>query len=312
MAHILVTGGTGLIGCRISEHLVRDGHKVTTFDLMPNADNIAGIAGAINLVAGNICDLAALEKAVSEHRIEKIVHLAAVVSDAADRDPDLTMSVNVGGLANIFRVARAHRLRRVVWASSAAAVGTGKDYDGRMVDEDYAVRPATLYGCSKLAAETLATACRKDGVDCIGIRPALVYGIGRLTGGAGSFNNTVRDVALGRPTTIHSLEKTPLQLMYNRDFARLVARMLDSERRDLDPIYNVPAPEIVSTAEIVATLRAICPAAEIEIKEAPAWQPLPPLLDGAKAAAAFSFQPDYTIETAFREMIAYFRAQTSD
>jgi UDP-glucose 4-epimerase len=301
MANIFVTGGTGLIGSRVTEHLMSLGHRIATYDLAPNPDNIDVGKGDVSLLAGDICDADMLAASVARHGTDYIVHMAAVVS--------LTMAANVGGVANVLAAAQTHGVRRVVWASSAAAVGTNPHYDGNPVTEEYDVRPATLYGCSKLAAEIIATNARKNGVDCIGIRPALIYGLGRLTGGAGAFNSAVRDVALGRPAVVHALDGVRLQLMYNRDFARLIEHMLFSTKAGLLPVYNMPSRETVSAEDLACVLKRLCPNAQIEIRSSPPWQPLPPLMDGRRADQDFDFVPQHDIESALREMMELFRAQ---
>lgn len=307
MANILVTGGTGLIGSRITERLARAGHRITSYDLVPNADNVDHTAGDITFIEGDICDRHHLHDAMERQGTNYIVHLAAVISDSADDDPGRTMAVNVGGVAKILAAARDLDVRRVVWISSAAALGTNREYEGGLVDESYDVRPATLYGCSKLAAELVATKARSEGLDCIAIRPALVYGLGRLTGGAGAFNSAIRDAALGHPAVIHTLEGLSLQMMYNLDFARLIERMLFSTKKNLLPVYNMPSHKPVSADDLAEILRRLVPGAGITIQSSPAWQPLPPLMDGRRAEQDFDFAPQYETEAAFAEMIDRFR-----
>lgn len=308
MANVLITGGTGLIGSPIAERLARAGHYVATYDLEPNPANVDPAAGRVMFLQGDVCDRGVLDATVAGYGIDHIVHLAAVVSDTADVDPARTMAANVGGVWNVLETARAHRVRRVVWASSAAALGTNDDYDGHPVDEAYDVRPSTLYGCSKLGAELVASKARAEGVDCVAIRPALVFGLGRLTGGAGAFNSAVRDAALGRPATIHTLDGLALQLMYNRDFARLIEAMLFSQKRDLQPVYNMPPHGAVTADQLACVLRRLIPQADITIRSSPGWQPAPPLMDGTRAAQDFDFVAEYDVEAAFAEMIAHFRA----
>lgn len=308
MANIFVTGGTGLIGSRITEHLLRSGHAVATFDLVPNPQNLDTSLGGLSLLEGNICDLTGLSKAIADHGSDYVVHMAAVVSDAADANPRLTMDVNVGGVSNVLAAAREQGVRRTVWASSAAALGSRPGDKGTSVPDDHDVRPATLYGASKLAAEIVSAHARRDGVDCIGIRPALIYGLGRLSGGAGAFNSAVRDVALGRPAVLNTLDGLQMQLMYNKDFARLIEAMLFAPRQDLLPVYNMPCRKPVSAEGMAEVLTKLCPDAQIEIRSSPAWQPVPPLMDGSRAEQDFGFSPSYSLEAAFAEMIALFQA----
>lgn len=307
LANILVTGGTGLIGSSITDHLARAGHKVVTYDLVSVPENVDQAAGDLTLLTGDICDAAALSATMAQHRIDHVVQMAAVLSEGADRNPALTMAVNVGGVANVLEAARKHGVRRVIWASSAAALGAGAGYDGRPVSEDHEVRPETLYGCSKLGAEIVARKARREGLDCIALRPGLVYGLGRLTGGAGAFNAAVQNVALGRPAVIPEMAGFLFQPMYNRDFGRLMEHMLFATTEGLLPAYNMPAAEKVSGQDIAAALLRLVPDAQVEVQSLPPYLPVPPLMDGSRAERDFGFAPKYTIETAFAEMIAAFR-----
>src|SRR5690606_9445430 len=146
----------------------------------------------------------------------------------AGADPGAIYRVNVDGTDNVFAAALENGVKRVVWASSGAAIGRGADYDGAMVDERYGHRPAGLYGMSKLACEELSKVYRDElGLDNIAFRPPLVFGRGRLTGGAGLFNDMVRRVALGEPATLWMPFASPWQHLYGPDMARLfVAAML--------------------------------------------------------------------------------------
>ena len=66
MANILVTGGTGLIGSSITDHLAQAGHKVVTFDLVSVPENIDTAAGDVTLLTGDVCDGNALSGAISQ------------------------------------------------------------------------------------------------------------------------------------------------------------------------------------------------------------------------------------------------------
>lgn len=176
------------------------------------------------------------------------------------------------------------------------------------MNEAHAIRPDTLYGSSKMAAEIVARAARSLSVDCIAIRPGLVYGLGRLTGGAGAFNVAVQNVALGRPAVIPQT-RLPFQPMYNRDFAHLIERMVFTTKDGLLPAYNMPAREAVWGDNIAAALRRLLPDAQIEVLASPSWLPVLPLMDGSRAEQDFGFSAAHTIDSAFAEMIAEFRAR---
>ena len=76
----------------------------------------------MTFVAGDITDLAALERALDEHEITNIIHLAALQVPFCRADPPLGARVNVVGTVNVFEAVarRKQRIGHVVYASSVA------------------------------------------------------------------------------------------------------------------------------------------------------------------------------------------------
>ena len=83
------------------------------------------------------------------------------------------------------------------------------------------------------------------GLDVIGIRPALTYGIGRLTGGTGLFNTAIHKMAKGEETGV--LATTTLhQAMYNRDMAGLLIAAMFGEKQ-VHHIFNTRSKGTIRT-----------------------------------------------------------------
>src|ERR1700755_3510254 len=80
---ILVPGGAGFIGSALVRHLVRDTpHEVLNLDKLTYAGNLASLAPIANqpryrFVQADICDAAAVAKAIADYRPDVITHLAA-------------------------------------------------------------------------------------------------------------------------------------------------------------------------------------------------------------------------------------------
>ncbi|RBI84983.1 NAD-dependent epimerase/dehydratase [Rhodosalinus halophilus] len=175
---VLVTGAGGCIGAWTVAILSRSGVPVVAFDLNDARARPALVMGeegaaALTWETGDIADRGRLDEICDRHGIGAIIHLAGLQVPFCKADPAAGARVNVEGTINVLELARHRRLKRTAYASSVAAHG--------MPPGGEAV--ATLYGAYKLANEYTARIYWLDwGVPSVGIRPNVVYGVGRDQG----------------------------------------------------------------------------------------------------------------------------------
>src|SRR5438309_9854087 len=77
-SNCLVTGGAGFIGSHLAERLVAPGHEVCVVDNLStgNEANLAAIAGDIEFLRGDLCDIDVCRRAVAG--LDVVVHVAAL------------------------------------------------------------------------------------------------------------------------------------------------------------------------------------------------------------------------------------------
>ncbi len=161
----LVTGALGCIGAWILRQLAREGVPVVGFDLGDDTRRLDLVLepderAHVELVRGDVTDLAAIERALAEHGATHVIHLAAMLVPLAAADPPRGALVNVVGTVNVFEAAtRSETVRGVAYASSAAAYGPG----ATSVPEDAPTSPTTHYGVHKVANEGAARVYWQDG-----------------------------------------------------------------------------------------------------------------------------------------------------
>ena len=112
---VLVTGGLGAIGSFVVRRLLDEGHPVVVFSRQANFALVPDLVGRLSHVAGDVQDRSALEQAVREHGVRRIIHLAAALGGGLEKDPPLGYRVNVLGSLNVFEVARDLGVERVVF-----------------------------------------------------------------------------------------------------------------------------------------------------------------------------------------------------
>ena len=172
---VLVTGGAGFIGSHLAERLVRDHHEVRIVDNLfsGHRENLEGFADKVEFVLGDIRDAALLERLCEGCQL--VYHEAAVVSvPYSVEHPQETHDVNIQGTLNVLQAARRQKVKRVVFACSAAVYG---EEPGLPKVETMAPAPIAPYGLEKIAGEYyLGIFHRLYGVEGVSLRYFNVFG----------------------------------------------------------------------------------------------------------------------------------------
>ena len=181
---VLITGGLGVNGAVTARLMVQDGLRPVLMDNRMDLTLIGDIKDRADIVIGDICDQAALEKAVDDNQITHIAHLAALMPEPAEANPRLGVKVGVDGTINVLEVARAKNIKRVVFTSSKAVYGEiSGEYAPptcKSVREDHPKRPADLYGSIKVCCEEIGRYYRESyGIEFIALRFVSIYGPGK-------------------------------------------------------------------------------------------------------------------------------------
>ncbi len=167
---VLITGGAGFIGSHIADLFEEKGYKVTILDNLSTGskNNLFGR----KLIKGDIRNLASIKKAVKDQ--EYIIHHAAAISvPESMENPLLYNDVNVTGTANVLEAAKYHKVKKVVFASSAAVYGEAKV----PISEDSSVLPTSVYGLTKLISEQqCAFYTNAFGLNTVSLRYFNVFG----------------------------------------------------------------------------------------------------------------------------------------
>ena len=161
---IVVTGGSGKGGSWVVRDLREHGHDVLNVDIRHDGSAHGGC-----LVA-DLTDLGQTLDAFSG--ADALVHFAAIPAPGL-RSEGETFRINTMSTYNVFAAAVAHRVRRVVWASSETVLGLPFDVPPAFapIDESIEPRPESSYAQSKLVGETMAAQfARQSGIGFIGLR----------------------------------------------------------------------------------------------------------------------------------------------
>jgi nucleoside-diphosphate-sugar epimerase len=253
---VLVTGAGGCIGSWVLSLLARSGVQACAFDLSEDKrrprllieeKDVAKIAWRV----GDISDGGAVMRVLEEVRPCAVIHLAALQVPFCKADPVAGAKVNVVGTVNVFEAARKLGIKRLAYASSIAAYGAMDEGLGAM---------HTLYGAYKHCDEQIALVYSADwGVHSVGIRPGVVYGVGRDQGLTSKTTVAILAAAAGKPYDIPFTGG--VSWLYTGEVASAFIRVVSQERTG-SRVFNmngVHAP----VEEGLAILKKIAPQARI-------------------------------------------------
>lgn len=319
---ILVTGATGFIGRMVMAALAgraslrcNDGEdtigSILAADLDPRAlDELAAADRRVVALPGSYAAAENVER-IRTARLGLVVHLASVVSAAAEADYDLGVSVNLDGLIRLVSLCRTLAAPPVfVFASSVAVFSS--EGNGALSDTDVP-RPLSSYGTQKLIGELLVRDAARRGMllgrslrfPTIAVRP------GAPNRAASSFvSGIIREPLAGRPAVLPVDPSVRLHIASPEAALAAILHAAALPQQAIGPDTTITLPGLsVTAAEMIETLRAVAGeevAARIRIERDPAIEAIVAGWPGAIAtprAERLGFLADRHLEDLVRAHI---------
>ena len=308
MKKIMITGALGQIGtelvvkCRM---LYGNDNVLATDIKQPEADS-AIVDGPFEIL--DVTDKARMFELVETFKPDTMMHMAALLSGVAEKNPLFSWDLNMGGLMNALETAREHNLQFFT-PSSIGAFGpsTPKVNTPQVTIQ----RPTSMYGVNKVAGELL---CQyyfdKFGVDTRSVRfPGLVSHIKEPGGGTTDYAVDIyfKAVREGRYTSF--IEKdTYMDMMYMEDAIDAIIQLMEADGVKLinRNAYNLSAmsiePEMVKEA-----IQEFYPEFQLEYDVDPIRQSIanswPNSIDVSCARAEWGFNPQYDLTKMTQTML---------
>jgi len=177
-AKILITGGAGFVGSYIIEQLLtEDVGKIIIVDNFIRGSrrniNDALESGKVELIEGDIRNRALLEEAFGQ--IDYCFHLAALRITHCAAHPREALEVMYDGTFNVLESCAKHKIKKVLFASSASIYGQAQKFPTTEAHHPY--NNFTLYGAAKMAGELMLRSFQQMyGLDYNAVRYFNIYG----------------------------------------------------------------------------------------------------------------------------------------
>lgn len=311
---VLVTGGLGVNGAWVTRALIEGGHDPIVLETREDMSLLSDLAGKFPVVVANVLDLDALVSICTSHRVEAIIHLAALMPPQCQSDLRLGFEVNALGAVNVFEAARRVGVPRVVFTSSKSAYGripegahTYPRYEP--LPESHTCDPVIAYDVGKLAAEGMAANYRDaHGLEVASLRFGTILAPGKLArhGEVALLSRIIENAMVGDPISVPKGGEEVDDIMYVGDvvggiMAALTAPALPS------PIYNIATGVGTSLFDFADVVRKVLPTAQIEIGPGLDYYGYGvnyyTVSDITLARTELGYKPEYDVEAAVRAYV---------
>ncbi|MDD5262513.1 MAG: NAD-dependent epimerase/dehydratase [Methylacidiphilales bacterium] len=232
--HILITGGFGYVGSRLTPHLLELGHRVRVIDRLLYSD--AGVralhkypswpkwSGRFSFSEADIRDPQAVQAALKG--VDTVIHLAAISNDpTGDIDEVLTRQVNFDAIGMLVALARKAGVQRFINASSSSVFGARDESE---IDELLEPAPLTFYSKYKMLSEWLLTAAASPDFCTVNIRPATICGTSPRQRFDLTVNKLTADAITKRLITVHGGEQRRPNVGMS-DIIHLYAQLVETD-----------------------------------------------------------------------------------
>lgn len=313
MKKILVTGSLGQIGTELVTKMrgIYGSDNVIATDIRDNGSTVVK-EGPFEIL--DVTDASKMHELAKKYKVDTIVHLAALLSATAEKNPLLAWNLNMGGLVNALETARELNCQFFT-PSSIGAFGPSTPKD--QTPQDTIQRPTTMYGVNKVSGELLCDYYfYKFGVDTRGVRfPGLISYVAQPGGGTTDYAVEIYYEAIksGRYTSYIG-EGTKMDMMYMPDALNAIIQLMEADSAKLvhRNAFNITALSF-APEEIAAEIKKHIPQFEMSYNVDPARQAIadswPNSIDPTAAKEEWGFKADYDLGKMTVDMLDKLKAK---
>ena len=175
MKKLLITGGSGYVGSRLIEKLLKETDlEIVNYDISLFGDNHLPQSKKFKYYKEDITNPEKFKKALIENNIDTVLHLACISNDPTyELDPKLSKKINYDCFEDLVKISKLNNVKKFIYASTCSVYGISDSPD---VFETNELKPITDYNKYKALCEPILQNYLDDNFVGIIIRPATVCG----------------------------------------------------------------------------------------------------------------------------------------
>lgn len=249
----LITGGAGFIGSHLVEELNKRRISCVIIDDLSTGKkkNLNGLR--YDFFKINICS-PQLVPIIKKIKPDLVFHLAAQSSiSLASKNPKANLKINLFGTLNLLSAFKNFKIKKILFASSAAVYGNQKKYP---IEENFPKNPFSAYGISKLSSEILVSNWAKNhSIPHTNLRFSNVYGERQDSSTEGGVVSIFIDNLLkNNPVTIFNSGKQTRDFIYVKDVIFAILKSIDEK---MAGTYNIATSNETSINNLLKLLEKV-------------------------------------------------------
>lgn len=304
MEKIIVTGALGQIGSELVGKLrsMYGEDNVLATDIRKEQ----GQAGPFELL--DVTDAQRMHDLAKDFKADTMIHMAALLSATAEKNPVFAWNLNMGGLMNALEVSRELNLQFFT-PSSIGAFGPSTPKNN--TPQDTLQRPTTMYGVNKVAGELLCDYYHERfGLDTRGVRfPGLISYVTPPGGGTTDYAVDIYYKALTEGTyTSYIAEGTYMDMMYMPDALQAIVDLMEADGSKLEHrnAFNISAMSF-EPSQIAAEIKKHIPTFTMNYDVDPMRQAIadswPNAIDFSAAVKEWNFNAEFDLSSMTVDML---------
>lgn len=313
--NILVTGGLGVNGAWVTRQLLEEGHRPIVYQRHLDTTLVSDIADKLDIITGDILDLANIIRVLKKYEIKRIIHLAALMPGAARSNPIIGFKTNALGTVNVLEAARIMEIERVVFTSSKGAYAPFAGEYGypnyKAVDESYPTYPqgpTAVYGASKIDSELMGIVYAEDfGMEFIALRFATIYAPGKSArhGTIAIHTKMIENAILGKPTKIPYGGDEKDDMMYIKDVANAIVLACFAKNVE-HHIFNIGTGKCYTLHDLANSIKKVFPQAIFDIGPGQDYMVIPKIycvMNISRAKEELGYTPKFNLDEGVKDYI---------
>lgn len=175
MKKILITGGSGYVGSRLINKLLKETElSIVNYDISLFGDKHLPSNPRLIYCKEDITNPKRFKEVVSENNIDTVLHLACISNDPTyELNSELSKKINYDCFEDLVKISKENNVKKFIYASTCSVYGIS---DSPNVVETNELKPITDYNKFKALCEPILNKYLSDDFVGIIIRPATVCG----------------------------------------------------------------------------------------------------------------------------------------